>query len=289
MPNQEVKEYLSRVGIRKIPELDTALRETFGEEEGSRHIKTLSVLYDRAEAQLYFGNGSSPYLRRQEELVDYFNTNTELSVLASSFYDRVFFRKAMDYLVGMDRYFIGDILDIGCGNGILSGFLAFRHPALSVTGTDCSGSALSVAREISERMKPENISFRLPDALRGNCCDTLVSCRTFHENVRWKPLCETKNGESPSLKELTALHTDFAMQLSGLVRPDGYLVSIERYEDDSAYAGMIQALEGAGFLRVRGTHQQFSCKNGDEMATFQANVFARRKGGDIEKNNWTLS
>ncbi len=284
MQNPEVKEYLSRVGIRKIPELDTALRETFGEEEGSRHIKTLSGMYDRAEAQLYFGNEKKPYLRRQEELVDYFNTNTELSLLASSFYDRVFFRKAMDYLVGMDRYFIGDILDSGCGNGILSGFLAYRHPALSVTGTDCSGPALQVAREISGRMKLENISFRLPDALRGNCCDTLVSCRTFHENVRWKPLCETKNREPSSLKDFTDLHADYAMQLSGLVRSDGYLVSIERYEDDRAYAGMIHSLEGAGFLRVRGTHQQFSCKNGDEMATFQANVFARCKDRDFEKN-----
>ncbi|MCD7746426.1 MAG: methyltransferase [Lachnospiraceae bacterium] len=275
MSNPEIKEYLSRVGIRKIAELDTALLEAFGEKEGRRQIETLTELYDRAEERLYFGAGDSLYLRRQEELVDYFNADTKRSVLASSFYDRVFFRKALEYLVSMDDYVSGEILDIGCGNGILSGFLASRHPELTVTGTDLSERALSVARDISVGMNLTNISFISPEAMRGKNCDTLFSCRTFHENVPWKPLCETKKQENLSLEELSDLHKGFVRKLSGLMRPKGYLISIERYEDDIAYAGMVQALERAGLSRVRGTHQQFSCKNGDEMATFQANVFAQ--------------
>ena len=38
MPGLEIKEYLSRIGIRRINELDTALVEAFGREEGEGHI-----------------------------------------------------------------------------------------------------------------------------------------------------------------------------------------------------------------------------------------------------------
>ena len=69
----EVKEYLSRIGIRKINELDTALIEMFGPEEGDRHIEKLTELFDRSEERLLYGGGDTVYLHRQEELVDYWN------------------------------------------------------------------------------------------------------------------------------------------------------------------------------------------------------------------------
>ncbi len=51
----DIKEYLSRVGIRKI----TALVETFGQDEGERHIDRLTGLFDLSEKRPVFGTGGT--------------------------------------------------------------------------------------------------------------------------------------------------------------------------------------------------------------------------------------
>lgn len=66
------------------------------------------------------GSQSWIYLRRQEALVDYLNQSAKKSLLASSFYDRVFFRKVLEYLAEFPCDWGEQIFDIGCGNGIFS-------------------------------------------------------------------------------------------------------------------------------------------------------------------------
>lgn len=214
-----------------------------------------------------------PYLHRQEELVDYLNQSIQMSILAASFYDYVFFRRVMDYLLKYERYWTGDILDIGCGNGILSCFLAMLHPESSVTGLDLSRNAVSVAEELAGSLSAENVHFACAKESGGRTYDTLFSCRTVHENVVWRPLIEESKATPLSTEEQTKRHEEYAKTLSAFVKPQGYLISVERYEDDIAYAGFLCALTGAGLCTVKGTRMQFSCKNGDEMAAFQASIF----------------
>ena len=52
MSDLRIKEYLAQAGIRRVHELDTALLEAFGQEEGQKHIKKLTELYDRSEERL---------------------------------------------------------------------------------------------------------------------------------------------------------------------------------------------------------------------------------------------
>lgn len=278
MLDSRIKEYLSEAGIRKISELDTALLKAFGPEEGEKHIERLTKLYDRSEERLVYGSRDTPYLHRQEELVDYLNQNLELSLLASSFYDWVFFRRTMDYLLRYERFWIGDILDMGCGNGILTCFLARMRPDSSVTGTDLSEMAVSAAEELARRLGVDHVRFAVLEAKERKKYDTLFSCRTAHENVAQRPLIEESKLAPLSAREQTERHEAYAKTLSAYVAPQGYLVSVERYEDDDAYAGLVRALSHAGFRQVKGTHMQFSCKNGDETAVFQAAVFQKTSG-----------
>ena len=274
MTNPEITNYLACIGIRKINELDTALIEVYGQEEGGRHIKNLTALFDQSEERLLRGSKNTPYLRRQEALVDYMNQSLEMSLMTSSFYDRVFFRRAMEYLLLHEHFFCGDIFDIGCGNGILTCFLALRHPDSQVTGIELSQNAVNAAKELAKRLKISNVQFVEPEALPPKSCDTLLSCRTAHENAAFRPLCEEVKNPALSLPELTERHKNYASELSELIKAEGHLISIERYEDDNAYAGLKCALNHAGFVQERGTHMQFSCKNGDEAATFQGMVFS---------------
>lgn len=272
MLDPEIREYLSRIGIRKITELDTALVETFGKKEGERHIERLTELFDRSEERLLYGAGDTVYLRRQEELVDYLNQSLQMSLLAASFYDHVFFRRVMEYLLGIDHFCEGDIFDIGCGNGILTCFLALRHPGSYVTGLELSQNAVSVAEELAEKLQLKNVHFTASGSPQ-KMCDTLLSCRTVHENIAWRTLREEANAAALSRKEQTKRHEKYAGELSALVKPQGRLVCVERYENDDTYAGLVCALEREGFSRIRETCMRFSCKNGDEAAAFQAMVF----------------
>ncbi len=82
MLDLDIKEYLSQAGIRRIHELDTALIETFGQDEGEKHIERMTKLYDQSENRLIYGAEDTPYLHRQQELVDYLNQSLQMSLLA---------------------------------------------------------------------------------------------------------------------------------------------------------------------------------------------------------------
>lgn len=267
-----IKEYLSKVGITRVSELDTALLEAYGQDEGEAHIRRLTELFDQSEQRLLYGTGDTPYFQRQEELVDYLNQSLQMSLLAASFYDRVFFRRVMEYLLKYDSYLNGDMLDVGCGNGILTCFLALKHSSSMVTGLDLSAKAVAVAKELAGGLQAGNVEFiHAKASQRSRLCDTLFSCRTVHENIAGRALYKK------SEKDQAKRYETYAGELAVLVRPGGNLVSVERYEDDSAYAAFVHALERTGFCQIRGTYMQFSCRDGDKTARFQGMIFQKTK------------
>lgn len=277
MLDLEIKEYLSKVGIRRVTELDTALLETYGQDEGDAHIRRLTQLFDQSEERLLYGTNDTPYFQRQEELVDYLNQSLQMSLLAASFYDRVFFRRVMEYLFRYDSYLTGDMIDIGCGNGILTCFLALQHPDSVVTGVDLSANAILVANELAGRVQADNVHFTHAQASQLSPCDTLFSCRTVHENIAQRALYkESENAKRP-VEEQVKRYENYAGELAALVKSKGYLVSVERYEDDSAYAALVSALERAGFCQIRRTYMQFSCRDGDKTAKFQGMIFCKQE------------
>lgn len=138
----DVKEYLSRAGSGRVTQLDTAFIEAYGQEEGDQHIARLTELFNRSEERLVYGRRDTPYLRRQEELVDYLNQSLQLSLLASSFYDRVFFRRVILL-----------ILAVGTGSSLV--FLHCRTPILLLRAWICRGMQFSVAMELSALVKPQ--------------------------------------------------------------------------------------------------------------------------------------
>lgn len=249
--------------------------ENFGQQEGKEHIERLTELFGQSEERLMYGTGKTVYLHRQEELVDYLNQSLQMSLLAASFYDRVFFRRVMEYVLRYDAFWGEDVTDIGCGNGILTCFLALRHPDSFVTGLDLSQNAVSVAEELAGRLQVNNVRFAALKAPWKRKCGTLFTCRTVHENVAWRALCEEAKASALLVEEQEKRHRQYAEKLSALIKPQGYLVSVERYEEDSVYAGLVRALEHSGVFQVKGTHMQFSCKNGDETAVFQAMIFQK--------------
>ena len=131
------------------------------------------------------------------------------------------------------------------------------------------------ACELAARLQVDNVQFYSADRLRQKSCDTLFSCRTVHENVIWRALCEEPEPASLSVEEHTRRHSAYATELAAYIKPKGYFISVERYEEGNAYTGLLRAFERAGLCQIRGTHMQFSCKNGENTAVFQAMIFQK--------------
>ena len=62
-------------------------------------------------------------------------------------------------------------------------------------------------------------------------------------------LCEEARMAALSEKEQIKRHRKYARELAALMKPQGHLVSVERFEYDSAYAGLVCALERAASAR----------------------------------------
>lgn len=60
----------------------------------------------------------------------------------------------------------GNVLDLGCGFGLFSLFLALSHPGVQVTGVDISENRINMARRSAQELGVKNVQFHAQD-IRG--------------------------------------------------------------------------------------------------------------------------
>jgi 2-polyprenyl-3-methyl-5-hydroxy-6-metoxy-1,4-benzoquinol methylase len=78
----------------------------------------------------------------------------------------------------------GRVLEIGCGHGLLSLYLALSAPARQVLGVDIDGAKIAVAHRAATRLDPDeaNVSFELvePGVLPSGPFDVVVICDVLY-------------------------------------------------------------------------------------------------------------
>jgi ubiquinone/menaquinone biosynthesis C-methylase UbiE len=83
---------------------------------------------------------------------------------------------------------VREVLEIGCGRGDVSAWLADAHPAVRVTGVDVDPGQVALARRVhgrSERLRfVQGDAARLP--LADACADLIVAHHVFHHLPEWK-------------------------------------------------------------------------------------------------------
>jgi len=90
----------------------------------------------------------------------------------------VFIRKRLIPLAGIEKYLPkkGTILDIGCGYGLASIYLALKSPARKVIGLELSKKRVQIARKAAKGIK--NLEFRQQDFIKtkklGKCSAILM-------------------------------------------------------------------------------------------------------------------
>ena len=272
----DIREYLNEVGLYQVDALDDEILRVFGAKEGIRYIKEADALFTEWEQRIEHSDGTDPYILRQGTLRDFFCQNEQMARIMASYSDRICFRKFLRRIQTHREHFGRDILDIGCGNGIITCYIAALLPHAHVTGMDLSPVVLQRAAELKERLGIKNLTLCEADALNrsSNRFDTVVSIRTFHENTGIPPM----NKPNPSY-DLAC--EDYASCLASLLRPEGILFSIERFHSKEGYERILAALAHHGILTgtasAAGTDrngvypvtEDFFCREGDHVTSFR--------------------
>ncbi len=148
------------------------------------------------------------------------------------------------------------IADLGTGTGAIALSIARERPHCSITATDQSLDALTVAERNAERLKLGNVGFRHGDwydALGDEHFDLIVSNPPYirsddphlkRGDVRFDPVTALTAG-SDGLDSLRSVVAGAAAHL----RPKGWLLVEHGYDQAEAVAGLF---EQAGFAAIRG-------------------------------------
>jgi SAM-dependent methyltransferase len=269
---------LQRIGLNKINDIAAGLKEQFGEakaEEIMNEWERLSALPGTAE-----GAGA------QNALYEYLNSDFALSMLVACYTDAAIIRQFALWIYEHRELFGGTILDVGCGTGILTCFLALVLPEARIVAVDRSENCIRTARKIQEIMQAENVEFcrMTAEELQGRTFSTVLSARTFHENIGIRRTEYRFRGFSEQAEIYRQIYLPYCRTLSERTAPGGTLICMERNHMDTEFYGMLQALADCG-CRVRpDSLTELSCEESDfrEKSSFLCMAADRTACGEAD-------
>lgn len=247
-----IRAFLREVGIRPIERLDQEIEGAFGYIKGGEIIDEMNHLFDIDEAD---GYSDQMHSRHQADLMEYMNSIPRLSILCSSFYDWFVFRRVMERICKYESIFGNKVLDIGCGNGIITSFIARSFLESSITGMDLLHNPIQTARHIAESLHISNVCFIQTDTPPESGYDTVVSIRAMHENID---------------------RFAYAKQAASALKAGGHLLAFERILPSRSGPDEIQTYEMAELSLMEQSDEHIECRIGDEIGSFLFAVFEHR-------------
>lgn len=232
-----VDDYFEKLGIRKYKNL-LQFWSAIDAEYGLTRARELESVYKRLEA----GDEESFYAKIFQSL--------ELSLAFTSLRQDLY-RK---YLAWLDAFITGEpgvIVDIGCGNGVLSCYLATRYPGAQIIGVDISSEAVSCSIKLAEKLGIENARFLESSAgetgknLAGEKADLIMSVAVLGPEpapadpaeIPLKSLFERRSKDTGS---------GTVAALSALLSDGGSLVSFDKVKDPRAQLDWIMDIINTG-------------------------------------------
>ncbi len=272
----EISRYLSALGLHHVNDLEDEILRVFGREQGGRLVARISDLFDEMDRKLLSNRGRDPAILRQDALVDLINSDPQLSLIFASYYDRAVLRRLLKYLECCAPFLGEHILDMGSGNGIVTGYLARLCPSSRIVGAEVSQSARDRAALLCRDFP--GVSFTCEPEANG--FDTVISFRTWHENMAVLPEEVQARFSGQELTDrYAALAGDYAGFLASRLKRGGYLLTAERVVSGEQYGGILAALKAAGFSQTgideEACVREFSCVAGDAYIQLRTGVFRR--------------
>lgn len=244
-----VTSYLNKVNIRKTSNLKQILTDTYGA-DGARN---LFGVFDAIEMKKDIDKVNDRY--------DFIHTDFDFSMLMTCFQDADIIKHTCAWLNSIRGQFGKTVLDIGCGNGIITCFLATILPDSTFLAIDRSSNAIAIAKQIRTKLELNNIVFMEGDytSLQGKQFDTVLALRVLDENTEAEE-CRFQ-GFSEQLETRKKQYAGAADLLSDLVAPAGNLIVMDMDKEDVSTLAMLDLLRRQS-MELK-SFQFLSCREGD--------------------------
>lgn len=245
-----VNAYLNKVNIKKLNNLKQLLTDTYGT-DGARN---LFGAFDAIEMK-------KDVDKTHTERYDFIHSDFDFSMLMTSFQDGDILRNTCAWLNSIRGQFGKTVLDLGCGNGIITCFLASILPECTFLAVDRSANAIAIAKQIRTNLGLENIVFMEGDyaSLSGKQFDTVLALRILDEN------CNLENCRFQSFSEQLNTRKDQYRTQAGLlcsfVAPSGNLIVMDMDKEDVSSLALLDLLRESGMELTK--FQLLSCREGD--------------------------
>ena len=222
-----IDSYFKRIGWFEVKDLDRSIRKSFKTSQAESLIDEWEKLCSARDENKEQGL-SKENVSRQSEIVDFTHSSLKMSLLFSSYYDLDVYKQFFEAVEKRKDFFGKNIIDDGCGNGIITCYLAMMLPDRVLCGVDVSENAIRIANILKDKLKLKNVGFYNSDNIPDFKYDTLVSVRTFHENISTLWTNASYYSFEKQLKTNSSLYDQYIKQLSNLLNPTGNLIAFER-------------------------------------------------------------
>ncbi|NLV51272.1 MAG: methyltransferase domain-containing protein [Clostridiales bacterium] len=244
--------YLQELGLKYASTKETVIRKlsaVIGRDQAYRILKEIDRRAEKGADSL-----------TDRSFYEMKNRDYAASINLTGLIDGDIIRKACNWIAGNKSLFGKEVLDIGCDCGIVSCFLARALPDSQITAIDRCKEAISVAGQLADRLKLNNITFvaSAAEEMPSRKFNTVFSMRTLGENSGNNrddyPVFENFVTQADYM---SAKISKYSSAVASLIKDDGTLVSIERCQIDPLLLAWIDALnkDGLRFL----SHDRLSC------------------------------
>ena len=179
------------------------------------------------------------------------NSNKGLSLLLSSQFNWDFYHHYLSWFDdSITSEKITSLLDVGCDNGILTCYYAYRFPDAAVVGIDRCSNAISVAKMLANRLNLKNVSFEQCDIvdtqkiLTSKRFSVITATMVFSSAYRIPsfpdPLDSSKMSQTGSSDCIAALQ-----MLKSLMSATASIITVERLTSPAAYYWWSKVLSDA--------------------------------------------
>ena len=272
---KKILQPLDKIKLEKIADIETALKDRFGEEKSAEITAEWDRLSREADAS------DNPGM--QNDLYQFLNQNFDLSMIVTCYTDAAIIREFCLWLFDHKQDFGKEILDVGCGNGIISCFLAQLLQDSHITAIDRSENCIEIAKKIKEKFGVSNIDFRTAslEEMDEGGFDTVLSIRTFHENIPIRYTDYRFLSFSEQVSTYQKIYEDYCRKLCRPAAENGNLICIERNHRDTEFYAVLDLLSSIGFPITPESLKELSCAESDfkEPSIFQT-LIAKRSAAD---------
>lgn len=152
-------------------------------------------------------------------------------------------------LAGLDD--LRGAVDLGCGGGVATCFLAAQNPHARVVGVDASPVAIATARDMADDLGLNNVEFVVADVEgfdAGRDFDLVTSSAVWAETVDWVHAGRwwSALNELPGLLAAGIVHASLAVTASRHLTDDGVYLSLERCRDLAGLGAWVGAQQNVG-------------------------------------------